>query len=40
MNELVINGEDVDYGVIPDRLVTIDTPPYFASQIGLTLWLL
>jgi fumarate reductase flavoprotein subunit len=39
-NELVKNGEDVDYGVVADRLVTVDTPPFYASQIMMNLWLL
>jgi fumarate reductase flavoprotein subunit len=39
-NELVKNGEDVDYGVVPERLVTVEKAPFYASKIGINLWLL
>jgi fumarate reductase flavoprotein subunit len=31
-NELAKNGEDVDFGVVASRMVTVDTPPYYAVK--------
>ena len=36
-NELARMGKDLDFGKRPDRLTTIEKPPYYASQGGYAL---
>jgi fumarate reductase flavoprotein subunit len=33
-NELARNGEDLDFGKHPDRLTTVEIPPFYANKVG------
>jgi fumarate reductase flavoprotein subunit len=36
-NELARTGKDLDFGKRPDRLSTVDKPPYYAGKAGYSL---